>query len=214
MSEEGDWRVSAVCAQVDPEPFAVREGRQTFAVAKMLCARCPVQLPCLEDALSMGPSITGREGGGYVMFQAGFTPVELTALYRRMNPEGGSPYDVLDGVVLSQELVEGRHTSKQTFWLHVGTLIGEDVPPRRRGRERVRETLTFEGASALEELPSVEPSSRSGAAGKLTDEIVLEMRALAATGESASDLARRFEVSRSAAYEAIRGATWKHVGVG
>jgi WhiB family redox-sensing transcriptional regulator len=48
------WRQSAACAGVDPELFHPDRGpgeRKAMAAAKSICANCPVQRECLEDAL-------------------------------------------------------------------------------------------------------------------------------------------------------------------
>ncbi len=50
----GDWREQALCAQSDPEMWfpegdhRITQGRQ----AKAICAKCPVQTQCLEEALA------------------------------------------------------------------------------------------------------------------------------------------------------------------
>lgn len=46
---------------------------------------------------------------------------------------------------------------------------------------------------------------------KLNDEIVLEIRRRAASGESKHSLARRFGVDRATIRSAVNGATWKHI---
>ena len=50
------WRESAACAGVDPEMFFPGTGgnrhMDTYAEARRVCARCPVTLQCLEDALA------------------------------------------------------------------------------------------------------------------------------------------------------------------
>lgn len=52
-----DWRQHAACAHMDPEIwFPVSSGLgQVAAVnrAKAICRRCPVRVPCLDEALSM-----------------------------------------------------------------------------------------------------------------------------------------------------------------
>jgi WhiB family redox-sensing transcriptional regulator len=48
------WRESAACARVDPELFHPERGqgeRIAYARAKAVCANCPVQRECLDDAL-------------------------------------------------------------------------------------------------------------------------------------------------------------------
>lgn len=48
-----DWIDQALCAQTDPEIFFVEKGGSTRE-AKAVCARCPVRLKCLEEALRTG----------------------------------------------------------------------------------------------------------------------------------------------------------------
>jgi WhiB family transcriptional regulator, redox-sensing transcriptional regulator len=50
------WRDRAACAApgIDPETFYPEPGRRgVVAKARRICARCPVQAPCLEEALGM-----------------------------------------------------------------------------------------------------------------------------------------------------------------
>lgn len=47
------WRVSAVCAQVDPELFFPAKGVSALP-AKRVCAGCPVRAECLVEALVRG----------------------------------------------------------------------------------------------------------------------------------------------------------------
>lgn len=44
------WVEEALCAQTDPEAFFPEKGGSTLA-AKKVCARCPVEVECLEWAL-------------------------------------------------------------------------------------------------------------------------------------------------------------------
>jgi WhiB family redox-sensing transcriptional regulator len=46
-----EWRLSAVCAQTDPEAFFPEKGGSP-AAAKAVCAGCPVTGECLEWALA------------------------------------------------------------------------------------------------------------------------------------------------------------------
>jgi WhiB family transcriptional regulator, redox-sensing transcriptional regulator len=46
----GDWIQQALCAETDPELFHPDKG-QSNGAAKKLCARCPVQRPCLRWAV-------------------------------------------------------------------------------------------------------------------------------------------------------------------
>ena len=51
------WRRAAACRGMDPDAFHPVRGA-SVAQAKTICARCPVRVECLNDALS-GPPITG-----------------------------------------------------------------------------------------------------------------------------------------------------------
>jgi WhiB family redox-sensing transcriptional regulator len=56
VSGQDGWRHQARCARpgVDPDLFFPEPGeRGKVAAAKRICARCPVQQPCLEEALGM-----------------------------------------------------------------------------------------------------------------------------------------------------------------
>lgn len=55
------WGASALCAQTDPELFFPPRG-ESPRPAKSVCARCPVQWPCLEWALT-DPDLHGVVGG-------------------------------------------------------------------------------------------------------------------------------------------------------
>lgn len=206
-----DWHTSAVCAQVDPEVFASDTPNKSFKAAARICAGCPVKRQCLKDAMDMGPSITGKEGGGYVMFQAGLNPRQLTLLYSKISgAEVVKRYDVdIDEVELCRDLVEGKFTSKQQFWQHVSQQIGSGA--RRGVRDSVRMMLTLRATAALEELPNVDLHHLAVAAGKLTEPAVREMRRMAAAGEGVTHIAELFGVGRVTAYDAIQGRTWKHV---
>ena len=48
--DEGDWTLDAVCSQFDPEIFFPEIG-SGVALARSICATCPVRLPCLDAAL-------------------------------------------------------------------------------------------------------------------------------------------------------------------
>jgi WhiB family redox-sensing transcriptional regulator len=56
-----DWPEQALCAQSDPEAWFPEAGRSA-AIAKAICARCPVQAPCLAYALAR-PGLRGVWGG-------------------------------------------------------------------------------------------------------------------------------------------------------
>lgn len=46
--------VDALCTQTDPELFFPERG-QANTIAKSICAKCPISLDCLEDALTLEP---------------------------------------------------------------------------------------------------------------------------------------------------------------
>ena len=48
-----DWRLDALCAQVDTELFFPDQRGGNFAAAKRICRSCPVAATCLEVALSV-----------------------------------------------------------------------------------------------------------------------------------------------------------------
>jgi WhiB family transcriptional regulator, redox-sensing transcriptional regulator len=71
-----DWRHQARCALpgVDPDLFYPDPGqRGKVSRARRICARCPVQAPCLEEALGMPAWLD--EG-----VRAGLTAKERSAL--------------------------------------------------------------------------------------------------------------------------------------
>jgi WhiB family transcriptional regulator, redox-sensing transcriptional regulator len=56
LPEPTGWRARAACARprVDPEVFFPGPGeRGKVARARRICARCPVQAPCLAEGLAM-----------------------------------------------------------------------------------------------------------------------------------------------------------------
>ena len=56
VPDPADWRHRAACAApaVDPDLFFPGPGeRGKVARAKRICARCPVQAPCLAEGLAM-----------------------------------------------------------------------------------------------------------------------------------------------------------------
>jgi WhiB family redox-sensing transcriptional regulator len=62
-ADAGDWRDSALCAQVDPEAWFPAKG-QPNKDAKRICRSCEVRVECLEYALSQEedePGVWGRE---------------------------------------------------------------------------------------------------------------------------------------------------------
>lgn len=48
---EEHWSLHAVCAETDPDVFYPDNG-ESATEAKRICARCPVNAPCLEWALA------------------------------------------------------------------------------------------------------------------------------------------------------------------
>lgn len=61
MTTDIHWRTSALCAQTDPEVFFPEPGGSP-ELAKRICAACPVQAACHEDALAWG-DVMGVWGG-------------------------------------------------------------------------------------------------------------------------------------------------------
>lgn len=57
----GDWILSGLCAQTDPEAFHPEKG-QSSREAKRVCAACDVSAECLRYALEQG--IPGGIWGG------------------------------------------------------------------------------------------------------------------------------------------------------
>lgn len=101
MRFQDAWWERAVCRDRDPAIFtSPRDGGQGFdnyAYARELCASCPVRTQCLGDAIEKRPTwLSGVPGAlleegerqvrdeiiadGYSMFQAGYTPAELSKL--------------------------------------------------------------------------------------------------------------------------------------
>lgn len=58
------WSALALCAEADPEAWYPEVGEAAAAV-KRICARCPVRLPCLEDALASSERWGIRGGLSY-----------------------------------------------------------------------------------------------------------------------------------------------------
>lgn len=61
-ADAGDWRDSALCAQVDPEAWFPAKG-QPNKDAKRICRSCEVRVECLEYALSQEEDEPGVWGG-------------------------------------------------------------------------------------------------------------------------------------------------------
>lgn len=49
-----DWHASGLCNQTDPEAFYPEQHGDNGTAAKRVCAACPVQNTCLQDALDRG----------------------------------------------------------------------------------------------------------------------------------------------------------------
>ncbi len=60
--EDKRWQLAAACRWVDPDLF-FPIGGESQDEAKAVCARCPVQGPCLELALWLGDACTGIWAG-------------------------------------------------------------------------------------------------------------------------------------------------------
>lgn len=80
--DAGDWRRRAACCSEDPELFfpvgSAGPALMQIAEAKKICARCPVQTPCLRFAL-----VTGQDYGIW----GGRTEAER----RRLRRSGSDP---------------------------------------------------------------------------------------------------------------------------
>jgi WhiB family redox-sensing transcriptional regulator len=50
-ASDEDWRERALCAEVDPELWFPEPGCDSPA-AKLICGRCPVQVECLDFAMT------------------------------------------------------------------------------------------------------------------------------------------------------------------
>ncbi|MER7813713.1 WhiB family transcriptional regulator [Streptomyces sp. NPDC006798] len=57
-----DWREQAACRQADPEIFFPGQGTTHFEAVR-ICRRCPVQLLCLEDAMTTEADRRGPRHG-------------------------------------------------------------------------------------------------------------------------------------------------------
>lgn len=62
LAVDRPWLDSALCAQADPEAWYPGEDGSPHK-AKAICGRCPVQEPCLTDALDRGDVEYGIIGG-------------------------------------------------------------------------------------------------------------------------------------------------------
>lgn len=84
------WYERAACLGADPAIFLGQNGMNTryrYKKAKAICDSCPVIQECLADAMSISElpawQDNHRQGYGrvFAMFQAGYTPKELTDMY-------------------------------------------------------------------------------------------------------------------------------------
>ena len=71
----GSWADQALCAQSDPDAWFPDQGR-TAAIARRICAACPVRLQCLDHALAGADTWGGITTGIW----GGTTPRERAAL--------------------------------------------------------------------------------------------------------------------------------------
>jgi WhiB family redox-sensing transcriptional regulator len=81
LTAPGRWANDALCAQADPDWFPDRGNYALTALAKRICATCPVRAHCLDYALSGADTWRGSSNGIW----AGTTPKERAAL-RRQRP--------------------------------------------------------------------------------------------------------------------------------
>jgi WhiB family transcriptional regulator, redox-sensing transcriptional regulator len=85
---EGDWRLDAACADVDPELFFPETGQvPQAAAAKQVCAGCTVRGPCLQAALH-GPQARDDHTGIF----AGTTARDRVALRGRASMAEGTRF--------------------------------------------------------------------------------------------------------------------------
>jgi WhiB family transcriptional regulator, redox-sensing transcriptional regulator len=80
LTMSGKWAEQALCAQADPDAWFPDKGGST-ALAKLICAACPVRAQCLDYALSGADT-----WGGIARIWGGTTPRERAQL--RHHPEG------------------------------------------------------------------------------------------------------------------------------
>lgn len=73
----GPWAEQALCAQADPDTWFPEQGHHTLAaIAKRICAACPVRAECLDYALSGADTWQGITTGIW----GGTTPRERSRL--------------------------------------------------------------------------------------------------------------------------------------
>jgi WhiB family redox-sensing transcriptional regulator len=71
------WAEQALCGQADPDAWFPEQGR-TAAIARRICAACPVRANCLDYALSGADTWGGITTGIW----GGTTPRERAVLRR------------------------------------------------------------------------------------------------------------------------------------
>lgn len=75
-----NWRHSAACLDaVDADFFPVRQGGGEYEAAREVCHGCPVQVECLDVAMTTEGS---RSGGARFGMRGGLTPAERATRYR------------------------------------------------------------------------------------------------------------------------------------
>jgi WhiB family transcriptional regulator, redox-sensing transcriptional regulator len=87
----GEWRRAALCVRVDPEifyPLDETPGSAAVAVAKRICAGCPVRKVCLTDV--MAAEDPARRWG----ITGGMTPTERATRYARLRRLSARPAGV------------------------------------------------------------------------------------------------------------------------
>lgn len=75
LTTPGAWAEQALCAQADPDAWFPEQGR-TAAIARRICAACPVRLQCLDYAMAGADTWGGISTGIW----GGTTPGERAAL--------------------------------------------------------------------------------------------------------------------------------------
>lgn len=86
--QERAWAPMANCRDADPKLFDGEQyrpgGPRSYTKAAKICAECIVKKDCLEDALSIAPVMAPEHGLRFYMFQAGLTPKELQAEFKKV----------------------------------------------------------------------------------------------------------------------------------
>jgi WhiB family transcriptional regulator, redox-sensing transcriptional regulator len=77
LTVPGRWAEQALCAQADPDTWFPAKG-ETTALAKRICAACPVRVQCLDYALAGADTWGGIVSGIW----GGTTPRERAAMRR------------------------------------------------------------------------------------------------------------------------------------